>query len=222
MAHSQQSDFISIIREHFPDFFRRKRVLEIGSLDLGGTIRSNFTDCEYIGADVSQGPGVDIACQGQLLDFPTGHFNVTVSCECFEHNPWWVETFVNMLRMTRPGGLVIMTCATSCRAEHGTTRSLPNSSPLTVDLGWDYYKNLTERDVRRHIPLKNWFDDFIFISSAEHYDLYFVGRVKSGGNLPEALKTQLRTRFTPWGSTRRALKHVKMTLAEIVGHAARS
>ena len=218
MAHSQQSEFMSIVRGHLPEFFSKKRVLEIGSLDLGGTIRSNFTDCEYVGADVSQGPGVDIARQGQLLDFPTGHFDVAVSCECFEHNPWWAETFINMLRMTREGGLVIMTCATTCRAEHGTTRSLPNSSPLTVELGWDYYKNLTERDIRRQIPLSNWFDDYIFISSSEHYDLYFVGRAKGGGRLPSTLKAQLQKRFSAWGTTKRALKHMRMTLLGIVGN----
>ena len=222
MAHSQQSEFISIVRKHLSEFFIGKRVLEIGSLDLGGTIRSNFTNCEYIGADVSKGPGVDIARQGQLLDFPTGHFDVTVSCECFEHNPWWVETFINMLRMTREGGLVVMTCATSCRAEHGTTRSLPNSSPLTVEMGWDYYRNLTERDIRRHIPLYNWFDDYVFISSSEHYDLYFVGRIKSGGNLPDAMKAQLQTRFSPWGTTRRAFKYMKMTLSGFFGHSVRN
>ena len=30
--------------------------------------------------------------QGQLVGLPTGHFDTLVSAECFEHNPFWVET----------------------------------------------------------------------------------------------------------------------------------
>jgi len=32
---------------------------------------------------------------------PANSFDCTISVECFEHNPFWLETFVNMLRMTR-------------------------------------------------------------------------------------------------------------------------
>ena len=41
-----------------------------------------------------------------------------------------------------------MTCATT-RTEHGTTRTTPQDSPLTIkNMKWDYYLNLEEEDFR--------------------------------------------------------------------------
>lgn len=83
----------------------------------------------------AKGPGVDIVCPGHEADSPTGHFDTMVSAECFEHNPFWVETFSNMLRMTLPGGLVAVSVATTGRGEHGTPRTSALESPLTVGRG---------------------------------------------------------------------------------------
>lgn len=99
------------------------RVLEVGSYDVNGSIRSMFPESEFVGVDIVAGPGVDMVSYGHELDFPDGHFDITVSGECFEHDPHWRMTFLNMARMTRPGGLVAFTCASLGRPEHGTTRS---------------------------------------------------------------------------------------------------
>lgn len=34
-------------------------------------------------------------------------YDITISCNCFEHNPYWRETFLNMHRMTKEGGLCL-------------------------------------------------------------------------------------------------------------------
>ena len=210
MAHQQQSDFIAIAREHLPEFFVGRRVLEVGSLDINGSVRSHFEGCEYIGADLALGPGVDIACPGQLLEFPSGHFDVAISCECFEHNPYWVETFINMLRMTSASGIVIMSCATTRRREHGTARTNAEASPFTSKRGWTYYRNLTARDVRDEVPLGNWLEDWLCMASPEGYDLYFIGRRR--GRLPQALRDAMRRRFSPWRSLKMARRRIKMAL----------
>lgn len=212
MAHRQQLEFIAAVKSVLPDFFRGRRVLEVGSLDINGSIRSQFQECDYTGADLSEGPGVDIACPGQLLSYPSGHFDVTISCECFEHNPFWLETWTNMLRMTRPGGLVLMTCATTGRREHGTPRSTPDSSPSTVEHGWSYYRNLTAADFSRRLDLGRWFSDYFFVVSPESYDLYFVGRLEGGPALPASLKTDLRQRFRAWRSAKALKRRLKMSL----------
>ncbi|MEP7302149.1 MAG: methyltransferase domain-containing protein [Caldimonas sp.] len=210
MAHHQQFEFIAVIKEALPQFFRGRRVLEVGSLDINGSIRVAFEECDYTGADLSPGPGVDIACPGQLLAFPSGHFDVCLSCECFEHNPYWVETWANMLRMTRPGGLVVMSCATTGRREHGTTRSAPESSPFTVEHGWNYYRNLTRADFEDRFDLSQWFSDWTFVVSAESFDLYFVGILKDGPRLPLGLADSLRRRFAPSRSAKGLKRRVKM------------
>jgi hypothetical protein len=68
-----------------------------------------------------------------------------------------------------------MTCATTGRPEHGTTRTSPYNSPLTVSIGWDYYRNLTETDFRNELDIDNMFSTYKFELSNTHPDLYFYG-----------------------------------------------
>jgi len=175
MAHQQQFNYIEKLKLKFPTSFFNKKVLEVGSLNINGSIRMFFTNCEYLGIDVGPGRGVDLVCEGQSLDHPNESYDTVGSCECFEHNPHWVETFNNMVRMTKPGGLVFMTCATTGRPEHGTTRTSPADSPLTIGIGWDYYKNLTEQDFRDNIDIDSIFSEHKFEVGAPHPDLYFYG-----------------------------------------------
>jgi SAM-dependent methyltransferase len=148
MSHSTQQDFISYVKNKFPNYFENKKVLEVGSLNINGSMRSFFLNCDYLGIDVGEGKGVDLVCQGQEYDAPDESYDVCASGECFEHNPYWAETFANMVRMCKSNGLVLFTCATTGRKEHGTTRTDSGSSPLTVGLGWEYYRNLDEQDFR--------------------------------------------------------------------------
>ena len=175
MAHQQQFDYIQKLKTKFPTQFFNKKVLEVGSLDINGSIRIFFTECDYLGIDVGAGPGVDLVCEGQKLDHPNETYDTVGSCECFEHNPYWVETFNNMYRMTKPNGLVFMSCATTGRAEHGTTRTSPQDSPLTTVKGWEYYKNLTEQDFRKNFDMNSMFSEYEFVVGSPHQDLYFYG-----------------------------------------------
>lgn len=143
MSHKEQLDFVAAVKEKHPEFFTGKRVLEVGSLNINGTVRDFFTDCDYIGCDLGEGEGVDIVCAGQDLDFPDNSFDVVLSCECFEHNPAYQETLRNMVRMLKPGGLLFFTCATTGRPEHGTTRTNPKDAPFCGD----YYRNLVAEDL---------------------------------------------------------------------------
>jgi hypothetical protein len=80
-----------------------------------------------------------------------------------------------MHRMVKPNGLVVMTCATTGRPEHGTSRTTPNDSPLTTNIGWDYYKNLTEEDFRNKLDIDNMFSTYKFEVESANKDLYFYG-----------------------------------------------
>lgn len=189
MAHQALLDFLLTLSDDLGEHFRHRRVLEVGSLDINGSVRMVFSDCDYVGLDVAEGKGVDVVCEGQKYDAPDNSFDVVISCEVMEHNPHWQETFRNMIRICRPGGLVIMTCATTGRPEHGTARTDASLSPLTVNLGWNYYLNLRERDFRRAIDLTPSLAVHRFWVNWNHYDLLFAG-IK-GAALPsgEALKS---------------------------------
>ena len=146
-------------------------VLEIGSLNINGTVRDFFQPKSYLGVDVGPGPGVDLVAQGETLDFPDDSLDVAISAECFEHNPEWAATFANMHRMS--SRYVVFTCASDGRPEHGTRRSEPGSSPLTLE--WDYYQNLNEQDFRDAFDIESMFVEHEFSYNPTSHDLYFYG-----------------------------------------------
>lgn len=184
MSHFYQLEFVRTAKSLFPEMFTGRHVLEIGSLDINGSIRSLFENCTYTGLDLAPGPGVDVVCEGQKYDAPDASFDTVISCEVMEHNPYWQETMKNMIRMLKPGGLLVMSCAAPGRPEHGTTRSTPSSSPFTVEKGWDYYRNLREKDFRRDLDLSQ-LASCGFATNWAGWDLYMLG-VKAGGPSAEA------------------------------------
>lgn len=179
MAHLQQQFFFDRVKAKLPGWFTGVKVLEIGSLDINGSVRPMFEDCVYWGVDLADGAGVDEVAFGQDLTYPDRSFDVCISTECFEHNPEWVATFRNMHRMC--SGLVVMTCATTGRAEHGTSRCHPGSSPFTASS--DYYRNLTEQDFRDEFDLDAMFEAYAFEVESSSCDLYFAGLVQGFGDV---------------------------------------
>ena len=173
MSHPAQREFLQRVKQRYPNDFSWQRVLEIGSLNINGTARDFFDNCAYTGVDVGAGACVDIVCLGHETKFLDETFDVVLSCECFEHNPHWASTFFNMIRQCRRGGLIIMTCATTGRAEHGTARTTPQDAPLVP---WDYYQNLTESDIREQFALDHLFTEYEISVDDSHHDLCFAGR----------------------------------------------
>jgi SAM-dependent methyltransferase len=174
MAHDEQRDYFQKLQNKLPEAFADVTVLEVGSLDINGTVRDFFASRKYVGVDVAPGKGVDVVCKGEYLSYPDNSFDVTVSVECFEHNPEWVATFQNMWRMSKD--FVIITCASTGRPEHGTRKTSPQDSPHTLE--WDYYGNLTEDDFRKHFDIDSLFTEYRFEYNPEASDLYFYGRKK--------------------------------------------
>jgi hypothetical protein len=132
-------------------------------------VRQFFKNCDYTGVDLGAGPGVDIVCKGHEVPFWDQSFDTVISCECLEHDEYWVQTFEKMCDLS--SGLVIMTCATKDRPEHGTTATSPNAAPFTND----YYHNLLVEDFIFGFDFHNIFKDFGFEVNSKSQDLYFWG-----------------------------------------------
>jgi len=182
MAHPQQRKFIQLVQQYFIGTKRissdeKIQILEIGSYDVNGSIRDFLQNAqtEYVGVDLCSGKGVDIVGYGHELKLPSESFDVAISCECFEHDPNWAVTFENMVRMTKRGGIVVFTCASLGRLEHGTIRSISEHSPGTQFVGLDYYKNLTKEDFYQAFDICGMFQEHHFFFEKSSYDLYFVG-----------------------------------------------
>ena len=180
MSHPAQLDFFAMADSFFPDHFAG-RVIDIGSLDINGGPHRNISPREYVGVDLAEGPNVNLVSRGEDVDFPSGYFDVAMSSECFEHNPNWRETFRNMYRLTRPGGLVIFSCATWGRPEHGTTRSDGGySAPFVVEQGSEYYENVAELSALA-VSARLGFSEMWTLVEPAHCDLFFAG-IRKGGD----------------------------------------
>lgn len=179
MSHPEQLGFFSAVARANQDVIAGSRLIEIGAYAVNGTMRSYFAaTADYVGVDLVEGPGVDLVTFGHEIDHPDGSYDVATSGECFEHDPHWRETFANMVRLTRPGGLVAFTCASRGRPEHGTRRTLVDDSPGTQFEGLDYYRNLTESDFA-DVDLGRSFSTYRFWNNPTSFDLYFAG-VRAG------------------------------------------
>lgn len=186
MAHKEQVNYVNKIKNKFPEYFTKKIVLGIGTFNVCGTEDEYFENCDYKGLDIGPGEGVDIVCPAQDYDAPDGSFDVIISCECWEHNPFYKESIQNACRMLKSGGLFLFTCATTGRPVHGVKyledeckkkfenwKTMPNVSRENWDN--DYYKNLTEQDIRDCVNIEDIFSKFEFEVEHNHHDLYFYG-----------------------------------------------
>ena len=176
MAHPAQKDFCLSIKGRFEGRFIHQTVLDVGSLDINGNNRDLFLNCDYVGCDIAPGKNVTMVSEAHKLEFEDGFFDTIISTECFEHDKYYAESLQNIVRMLGDcGGLFLFTCATTGRSEHGTINKSPKDSPLTASkIGWqEYYKNLTEKDIREAIDVDGIFREYEFRS--EGVDLYFYG-----------------------------------------------
>ncbi len=91
-----------------------KRVLEVGSYNINGSLRSHIQmrGCrEYIGVDIQAGPGVDQVCSVKNLvkRFGEASFDVVISTEMLEHVKDWRTAVSNIKQVCKPDGLILMT-----------------------------------------------------------------------------------------------------------------
>lgn len=186
MAHKEQWIFCQKVKDKFPQSFKEKKVLDIGSFDVNGNEEFLFDNCDFNGLDLCPGDGVDIVCPAQDYDAPDETYDTIISCECWEHNPFYEESINNAVRMLKSGGLFLFTCATTGRPIHGV-KSLEQYSktkhkdwktmPNVKVENWDneYYKNLTQEDIRDCLDVDNIFSEYEFEVEENHCDLYFWG-----------------------------------------------
>ncbi|MEN9946246.1 MAG: hypothetical protein RLZZ293_632 [Pseudomonadota bacterium] len=212
MAHREQIEYCSKIKQKFPAWFTNKLVLDIGSLDINGNNQYLFENCLYLGVDIGNGPNVDIVAKAHELNLPDQTFDLIISTECFEHDMYYNKTIQNLYRLLKSGGLLLFTCATEGRAEHGTRRTTPQDAFLLPEYdNWnDYYKNLTEFDFWQVLDFDKMFSYHEFEINQSSHDIYFYG-FKLGDH-------QLRSDYSfliPENQTIQKFKHLQHELMQL-------
>ena len=69
MAHPQQLQFIKTVSSNLTESYKNISILEIGSYDVNGSIRNFFPDSNYVGVDLTEGPGVDLVIVSAFARF---------------------------------------------------------------------------------------------------------------------------------------------------------
>jgi SAM-dependent methyltransferase len=90
-----------------------KRVVEVGSNDVNGSLRpilTQWTPAEYVGIDIEPGPGVDVICpaENMLERFGKESFDLVISTCVLEHIRNWREAVSNMKNVCKRNGILLI------------------------------------------------------------------------------------------------------------------
>lgn len=179
--HPEILSWCEAIKQLHPEHFKNKRVLEIGSYTVNGSVRELFHDCDYIGIDVATGPGVDLVCIAHDLHEPDASFDVVVSTQALEHDMYHHLTLINAVQLLKPKGLMLLTCATGTTWMHGVQGHGAEDSLTTQMSGqWSsYYQNISPDELQKSLQdpdevFEEW-NMKVQTNSAGGQDLLFYG-----------------------------------------------
>ena len=136
------------VKANLPEHY--ETVLEVGSLDINGGVRDLLDPAAtYTGVDMQRGPGVDIVADFTDYLHPE-KVDLILCCEVLEHFREWPLILDAAQCNLRPGGRLIVTCATHGRSPH----SARSESPIQPD---EWYENVDPERLLGHLKL--WFHD---------------------------------------------------------------
>lgn len=105
-------------KDRFPELFCNRRVLEVGSLDVNGSVRRFFSDCEYIGIDWRSGTLVDVVCLAHDMPFEPGSFDTVISASTLEHDPYWDKSLRKMVDVLTDDGALLLSWGSAICGTH--------------------------------------------------------------------------------------------------------
>lgn len=167
MSHKGQIEFCEAVKALYPSYFKDSNVIDAGSRDINGTNKYLFEECKYVGVDIIAGKNVDLISPIHKVKYPN-NVDVLISTEMLEHDKDWEESLINMYKLLKKKGLMIITCASTGRKEHGTKINAPEASPTTVN----YYQNLNLSAISS-ILKKTMYKEYYL--KQKETDLYFYG-----------------------------------------------
>jgi SAM-dependent methyltransferase len=112
--HQSAFDHIRSAFERFHDRDGHKVAVDIGSRAVSGHVLTHRTIVEehglsYTGLDVVAGPNVDVIMRKPYrLPLKSRSADVVLCGQVFEHVPYFWVTFLEMARILKPGGLILL------------------------------------------------------------------------------------------------------------------
>lgn len=109
--HLSSYEHMQDLATRYLDRARPLSVVDIGSQDVNGSYRALFEHpgWTYTGIDLEAGKNVDLVLESPYrLPFATRSVDVVVSGQAFEHVEFFWASWLEMLRVLKPGGLVFL------------------------------------------------------------------------------------------------------------------
>ena len=94
-----------------------------------------------------------------------------------------------MYTVLNDDGILIFTCASKGRIEHGTNRTNPENPMMG-----NYYKNLNENDFKKKFNMNDMFTKYFFFYNIYSFDLYFIGGKNLSKTYLDLEKIKLETK----------------------------
>jgi SAM-dependent methyltransferase len=104
MHHSAYVNAEKFYHKYCENNIEDKKILDVGSYDVNGTMKPIFEKGQYVGLDMEAGPNVDIVGVSHDIPFEKDEFDIVISSSCFEHDDMFWMSFQEMCRVLKPGG----------------------------------------------------------------------------------------------------------------------
>ncbi len=104
------NDFVKVCSESIAC---NEPIYEFGSFTVPGqehlSVRPYFSGKKYVGADMRQGPGVDVVLNLHKIDLPDASVGTVLLLDTLEHVEYPREAMSELYRILKPEGMIIMT-----------------------------------------------------------------------------------------------------------------
>jgi SAM-dependent methyltransferase len=167
------------------------RVLDVGSGSNPGTIsyRDLFatSDFEYVGLDIAAGHNVDLVPDDPFSwsGIAAGSFDLVISGQAFEHNPYFWITAAEIARVLVPNGLTAVIAPSAGRVHrfpHDCWRFYPDSwAAISAYVGLELVESFTEQPSPDR-PIggsRQWLDAMMIARKPEVCGADFYGRLEA-------------------------------------------
>jgi SAM-dependent methyltransferase len=155
-----------------------RNVVELGSQNVNGSLRDHCpAGVHYIGLDAFAAKGVDVVVEaGETLPIASSSVDAVLATSVFEHDCRFWDTFLEMVRILRPGGLIYL---------NSPSNHVFHRYPLDC---WRFYPDAGIAFVRlaeRHGSPVALLESFVGLPQRELWADFVAVFRKAGGGIPE-------------------------------------
>ncbi|MEA5473039.1 hypothetical protein VB716_02245 [Synechococcus sp. CCY9201] len=171
MDHEKQHRFILNVCERFQELTSDSRVVAIGPQDTNRLAEILSQCCNnYLAIDIQSSQDIDLLIPRELYEISSGWATVVISTECLEQTSIWEDVLANIIRITSPGGLAILTLT---RLDRRTKNEAIAESESSHSINQEY--RLSSQIDLLNFAQECYFSDYGFEMSGSHNKIYFWG-----------------------------------------------